>query len=196
MRISKILLRIYPPQKPIQGGLKSIRDGNDLIYEIIIYPNFLESCKNESQSAEILEELNIQAKQLGKNYLSKKKEIKDQIEKLTQQYNKLLDEQKKNFNESNKANNDIINQLRNQIDELKKKLNQPIPPPPPSVRYFQATPYTGISLVDGLAAIGAIRTYEYRAQIEARNGISGYVGSPEQNLFLLDLLKQGRLIMP
>ena len=172
---------------------------NDLIYEIIIYPNFLDSCKNESQSAEILEELNIQAKQLGKSYLSKKKEIRDQIEKLKQHYNKLLDEQKNNFDKNNKANNDIINQLRNQINELNNRLNPPHPPPPPpppQVRYFPATPYTGYSIVDGLAAIGAIRTYEYRAQIAAKNGISGYAGTPQQNLHMLGLLKQGRLIMP
>ena len=171
---------------------------NNLIYEIVIYPNFLDLCKNESQSTEILEELNIQARQLGKNYLSKKKEMKQELNKLKEQYNKLLEEQKKNFEKSNKANNDTINQLRNQINELNNKLNKRPPSPTrhPEVRYFQATPYTGYSIVDGLAAIGAIRTYDYRAQIAARNGISGYTGTPQQNLYMLQLLKQGRLIMP
>ena len=72
----------------------------------------------------------------------------------------------------------------------------PSPPPPTPVNYFKATPYTGVSIVDGLAAIGEIRTYDYRAQIAEKNGISGYKGTPEQNTHMLNLLKQGKLIKP
>ena len=74
--------------------------------------------------------------------------------------------------------------------------SSPPPPPPPQVNYFKATPYTGVSIVDGLAAIGEIRTYDYRAQIAEKNGISGYKGTPEQNTHMLNLLKQGKLIKP
>ena len=63
-------------------------------------------------------------------------------------------------------------------------------------QYFPRTPYTGVSIVDGLAAIGAVRTYDYRAQIAARNGIQGYVGSPAQNTHMLNLLKNGQLLRP
>lgn len=93
-----------------------------------------------------------------------------------------------------------INNISQENDYLKKIIeeikNRPPPPPPPQVNYFKETPYTGVSIVDGLAAIGEIRTYEYRAQIAAVNGISGYTGTPEQNTHMLNLLKQGRLIKP
>lgn len=93
-----------------------------------------------------------------------------------------------------------INNISQENDYLKKIIeeikNRPPPPPPHQVNYFKATPYTGVSIVDGLAAIGEIRTYEYRAQNAAVNGISGYTGTPEQNTHMLNLLKQGRLIKP
>ena len=52
---------------------------------------------------------------------------------------------------------------------------------------FQRTWYTGISIVDGLKALGSNRTYVYRAQIAARNGIQGYSGTP--NAHMLNSLK-------
>ena len=108
---------------------------------------------------------------------------------------------------------EIMNELNNQADEIGKKYllkkeqeekklqeikekNQPPPPPPPQINYFQATPYTGVSIVDGLKAIGECRTYDYRAIIAARNGINGYTGTPQQNTHMLNLLKQGKLIKP
>ena len=39
-------------------------------------------------------------------------------------------------------------------------------------------------------------TYNYRAQIAHRNGIYNYIGSLEQNMLMLNLLKQGKLIKP
>ena len=106
-----------------------------------------------------------------------------------------------------------MNELNNQADEIGKKYllkkekeekklqeikdkNQPPPPPPPQINYFQATPYTGPSIMDGLKAIGEIRTYDYRATIAAKNGINDYKGTSEQNTHMLNLLKQGKLIKP
>ena len=50
--------------------------------------------------------------------------------------------------------------------------------------------------IDGLRAIGENMTYNYRAQIAHRNGINNYIGSLEQNMLMLNLLKQGKLIKP
>lgn len=63
-------------------------------------------------------------------------------------------------------------------------------------RYFKK--YTGksSSIVDGLVSVGADRSFAYRKKIANANGIKTYLGTPTQNLKLLNLLKQGRLIMP
>ena len=108
-----------------------------------------------------------------------------------------------------------INSLTNQIEELKNKIPLPEPkpvpqvqpkpepkvhdnppPPPPPVQYFPRTPYEGVSIVDGLVAIGHEHSYEYRCKIAAVNNIQNYTGQPEQNLYMLKLLKNGQLIKP
>ena len=61
---------------------------------------------------------------------------------------------------------------------------------------FTRCPDGGNSIVDGLKSIGANSSYGYRCQIAARNGIGGYVGSPEQNTHMLNLLKNGNLLRP
>ena len=61
---------------------------------------------------------------------------------------------------------------------------------------FPSTPYRGNSIVDGLKAIGANSSYNYRCAIAARNGIGGYAGRPHENLHMLNLLIQGRLLRP
>ena len=63
-------------------------------------------------------------------------------------------------------------------------------------KYFPSTPYNGYSIVDGLKAIGADSSFAYRTQIAAKNGINDYVGRPDQNLHMLDLLKLGKLLRP
>ena len=62
--------------------------------------------------------------------------------------------------------------------------------------YFARTPYRGNSIVDGLRAVGAHTSYAYRCAIAARNGIQGYTGAPNQNGHMLNLLKQGNLLIP
>ena len=65
-----------------------------------------------------------------------------------------------------------------------------------SQRYFKK--YTGksSSIVDGLVAVGADHSFNYRKKIAVANGVQNYIGTPTQNLKLLNLLKQGRLVMP
>lgn len=62
--------------------------------------------------------------------------------------------------------------------------------------YFRA--YTGSSgsIVTALQSIGEQSSYSYRAQIAQANGISYYCGTAQQNITMLNLLKQGRLLKP
>ena len=65
-----------------------------------------------------------------------------------------------------------------------------------STKYFKATSYNGVSIVDGLKNIGANSSYSYRKRIAQANGISDYRGTSSQNLSLLSKLKSGKLINP
>ena len=63
----------------------------------------------------------------------------------------------------------------------------------PTVNYYPA--YNGSnSITQSLRAIGVDSSMAHRKQIAAANGISGYVGTYTQNVTMLTLLKQGRLI--
>ena len=78
-----------------------------------------------------------------------------------------------------------------------------IPPKPPvtspddggywEYTYFPACDQSYISIVEALKSIGFDSLYEYRAIAEL-NGINNYTGTAEQNLHLLKLLKEGKLI--
>ena len=54
--------------------------------------------------------------------------------------------------------------------------------------------YVGDSFVNALKQIGEDISFENRSRIARLNGINNYVGSATQNLELLQLLKDGRLI--
>lgn len=58
--------------------------------------------------------------------------------------------------------------------------------------------YTGdtVSIMQALASLGEQNSYAYRTQIASMNGITGYKGTPEQNTYMLNLLKAGKLIKP
>jgi N-acetylmuramoyl-L-alanine amidase len=80
-----------------------------------------------------------------------------------------------------------------------KKPTTKKPTPKPvetSSKYFKK--YTGksTSLVDALKSIGATSSYSYRKKIAKANGVKAYVGTPKQNVKLLELLKKGKLIKP
>jgi hypothetical protein len=65
-----------------------------------------------------------------------------------------------------------------------------------SKQYFRKYTGNSSSIVDGLVAIGASNSFTYRKKIADANGVKGYIGTPTQNMKLLKLLKQGKLIMP
>lgn len=64
--------------------------------------------------------------------------------------------------------------------------------------YYPACNYTGASIVDGLKSIGVSTSFDFRCKIAEANGFGrgDYEGSAEQNTFLLNRLKQGKLVIP
>lgn len=62
------------------------------------------------------------------------------------------------------------------------------------VNYLSNPNYVGDSLVNALNQIGEDTSFENRRRLANLNGITNYVGSAAQNLEMLQLLKEGRLI--
>ena len=68
--------------------------------------------------------------------------------------------------------------------------------PSSSLQYFSKYNGDSVSIVTALNSIGEQSSYAYRKTIAAVNGISGYSGTPEQNLSMVALIKSGKLIKP
>ncbi len=62
-----------------------------------------------------------------------------------------------------------------------------------STDYLSNPSYTYGSIVDALKDINIDSSYDYREKIAHINGISDYQGTYNQNVYLLSLLKQGKL---
>ena len=62
------------------------------------------------------------------------------------------------------------------------------------VNYLSNPNYVGDSLVNALNEIGEDISFENRRRLANLNGINNYVGSAAQNLEMLQLLKEGKLI--
>lgn len=63
-----------------------------------------------------------------------------------------------------------------------------------TVKYYKKYSGDSNSLVDALKAVGVSSTLTNRKKIAKANGISNYSGTSEQNVKLLKLLKEGKLI--
>ena len=64
-----------------------------------------------------------------------------------------------------------------------------------AVSYYPKYTYKGTSIVSALQTVGEKDTsYAHRKKIAIANGIKDYTGSIPQNLHLVDLIKQGKLI--
>ena len=61
------------------------------------------------------------------------------------------------------------------------------------VYYLQNKTYKDGSIVDGLKEIGSDSSYDYREKLAEKNGIENYHGSYDQNVYMLKLLKEGKL---
>ena len=64
------------------------------------------------------------------------------------------------------------------------------------IQYFPIPSYEGVSIVDALEEIKVDSSQSYRSKIAAANGIENYKYLPNQNLEMLRLLKEGKLIIP
>ena len=95
------------------------------------------------------------------------------------------------FNIFNK--DDYFSKIEEKIEIIKEEINKRINP---DSLYFPPTPYKDYSIVDGLKAIGADSSYDYRERIAEINGIESYMGTPQQNTELLNKLKEGKLLKP
>lgn len=60
--------------------------------------------------------------------------------------------------------------------------------------YYLQDIWHGTSISKALESIGEDGSYQHRTQVAAANGISGYVGTAEQNTHMLNLLRTGQLI--
>lgn len=56
--------------------------------------------------------------------------------------------------------------------------------------------YKGDSIVEALNKRGVDSSFEFRKKIAKANGLLNYTGTAKQNLYLLELMRQGKLIKP
>ena len=96
-----------------------------------------------------------------------------------------------------KEKNGKINQRFNFEPTTKTKTYHP----PPIIEYFPIPnfhhPYTNqVSIVDALKSVGANSSKAYRRAIGDRNNIPYTPFSPAYNTHMLNLMKQGKLIIP
>lgn len=86
----------------------------------------------------------------------------------------------------NKANGKVLNGLvKRRTEERSSFLKND---------YLSNTTYKGYSIVEALNQINVDGSYIYRKKIAIANGINNYTGTSEQNIRLLNLLKNGKLI--
>ena len=66
------------------------------------------------------------------------------------------------------------------------------------INYFKKPSYNGFSIVDGLKSIGEESSFDYRVKIASINGIQNYdaINNINENLYMLNLLKHGKLKKP
>ena len=62
--------------------------------------------------------------------------------------------------------------------------------------YFNQYTGNSLSIVDALKSINVDFSFNYRTRIANTNGIANYAGTSVQNITLLNLLKEGKLIKP
>jgi len=64
-----------------------------------------------------------------------------------------------------------------------------------TIIYLSNKKYSGYSIVDALKQIDINSSYDFRSRLAQINGVVNYVGSSEQNIKLLKMLKNGELKM-
>lgn len=178
-----------------------------LIDEVKTFPRFSDMIKKkegfynklmnglEKVAGEIVSNyINEKTKEIEKNKKNKKL-IDDLLIKAEKEAEKRIESEKKMKETINNYNNTIQN-LQNEIAQLKQR-QQPQSQPQPAC-FPIPTNYGGGSIMDALKSIGYDGSYNYRCVIAARNGIGNgdYKGRPHENIYMLKLLREGRLIIP
>ena len=113
-------------------------------------------------------------------------------EELEQNLNGKIFENKENIH--NREKNNLMNKNGNGKGELNQNQLQ--------ITYFQIPSYNGNSIVDALKSIGEESSFDYRARIAVVNGIVNEIqdynreNNEEENIKMLNLLKQGQLKKP
>lgn len=83
----------------------------------------------------------------------------------------------------------VINNRGLKFKNLPKEVNN-------TTKYFKKYTGNSKSIVDALKSIKENSSYSYRTKIANVNNIKNYTGSATQNVKMLNLLKQGKLIKP
>ena len=126
--------------------------------------------------------------------------------------NKKLIQVEENANNGSRVSCEVKKRKPNQTFyfEVTTKTMPPPPPPPPApapapapahVNYFPRPNWHGryinqVSIVDALGSVGFPNDKGYRLRIGQRNGIPGVPFSIPYNTHMLNLMKEGRLIIP
>ena len=95
----------------------------------------------------------------------------------------------KQNNNIKKQENQTIKQSENPAKTITVKQSQEIKE---DQEYFFSS-YNGGSIVDALKSISVDSSYNHRNELARKNGITNYHGTYEQNIYLLNLLKKGKL---
>lgn len=88
----------------------------------------------------------------------------------------------------NKSNGKVLNGLVKRREEEKALFLKS------SIKYLSNNSYKGKSIVEALQQINVDSSYSYRKKLALANGINAYTGTPTQNVRMLNLLKNGKLI--
>ena len=80
--------------------------------------------------------------------------------------------------------------LGSRYREVQDRVNQMLSS---STKYLSNKNYKGYSIVEALKGIGVDSSFSYRSKLAQINGITNYKGTAEQNIKMLEMLKNGTL---
>lgn len=148
---------------------------------------------------DVLEQESEEMKDLLSEYNGSYPDNSEDLESLSSNVNSLyskvntLESNTKNIKSSIKSLIETVNNAnKTTVSSNKGSISNP------TNEYFKKTTYNGVSIVDGLKAIGEYKnsSYSARKQIAKANGIANYTGTAKQNTELLNKLKNGTLLKP
>ena len=130
---------------------------------------------------------------------TKKEEPKEEIKQIIKDENENKAEIKEEINSNPKAiieNENTTNEINYQNNNLttnNSNISNNNTSITPNETTLENKNYQGGSIVDGLKTINIDSSYDNRCQLALKNGIENYHGTYNQNVYLLKLLKLGKL---